>query len=314
MKIRLRLILSFLIIICVLSSVIAGFMLLHFYTINEYRKLTENLILENRFTESVPDFIETYYKAVLAPTSKERRDAYMVQRDELLLTISRLDEAIVYDESKVSYRGLKNVISVIIENSDKGIRYIEKGNLTAASAYYNDALNKKFFVIESTANLMIKELKYAELLQEEIDRTYNLIILMVSLLTLIVIIACVVFALLFSHRLTVPIIRLSRLANEVAKGKMKSSVDKSLLKRGDEIGSLSKSIDIMIGNLRTKIEELEEANEASKKAEEEAEKSKIDIEKVNTELERFNKLAVGRELKMVELKKKIRELESKKVK
>lgn len=49
-----------------------------------------------------------------------------------------------------------------------------------------------------------------------------------------------------------------------------------------------------------------------KKTEEELKKSKDNLQSKIEELERFNRLAVGRELKMIELKKKIKELESEK--
>jgi len=48
-----------------------------------------------------------------------------------------------------------------------------------------------------------------------------------------------------------------------------------------------------------------------KKVEEEMKESKDELQSKVEELERFTKLAVGRELKMIELKKKIKELEEK---
>lgn len=48
----------------------------------------------------------------------------------------------------------------------------------------------------------------------------------------------------------------------------------------------------------------------SKQMEEELQKSYDELEQKNRELVHFNKLFVNRELKMVELKKRIRELEN----
>ena len=63
-----------------------------------------------------------------------------------------------------------------------------------------------------------------------------------------------------------------------------------------------RKINELISNLQQKTQE----QEASKK---ELEKSKTELEQRNAELETINKFAVGRELTMVELKNKIRELE-----
>ena len=70
-------------------------------------------------------------------------------------------------------------------------------------------------------------------------------------------------------------------------------------------------------SIRSQRKELEEysKNLEGKVAERtmELEKSKEELEGKNRELERFNKLTVGREMKMIELKKKIARLEGKSV-
>jgi hypothetical protein len=70
----------------------------------------------------------------------------------------------------------------------------------------------------------------------------------------------------------------------------------------DEIGSLSKSIHIMVTNLVDSLNKKQQANE-------EIVKANALREQKTKELEEMNKLMVGRELKMAELKREITELQ-----
>jgi len=96
----------------------------------------------------------------------------------------------------------------------------------------------------------------------------------------------------------------------------------------DEIGSLQVGFINMAGRLRQshkeltkqkdeleirvkeRTEELEKNQEYLKENVAHLEKARGELEKKNEELERFLKLAVDREIKMVELKKKIKDLET----
>ena len=75
-----------------------------------------------------------------------------------------------------------------------------------------------------------------------------------------------------------------------------------LLHMNDETGSLSTSFNAMLLKLRKKIDEQATFNSA-------LEKAKKETEEKNEDLLRFNKVFVDREIKMVELKKRIAELE-----
>ena len=97
----------------------------------------------------------------------------------------------------------------------------------------------------------------------------------------------------------------------------------------DEIGSLQVGFINMAGRLRQshseltkqkdeleirvkeRTAELEKNQEYLKESISSLEKARGELEKKNEELERFLKLAVDREIKMVELKKKIKDLETK---
>ena len=108
---------------------------------------------------------------------------------------------------------------------------------------------------------------------------------------LIVTLLMVVFANRFAKQLVAPIIKLSKLAEAIASGNLEENIENNILVRKDEIGSLSNSFNVMVKNLRDKIAQLSN--------------SQKEIEIKNQDLERMNKLMVGRELKMSDMKKEL---------
>jgi HAMP domain-containing protein len=125
-----------------------------------------------------------------------------------------------------------------------------------------------------------------------------------------ILLATMAISAFFSARLTRPISKLTEATAKISKGDLDTKIE---IKSHDEIGKLSESFNKMTADLKKLMEENKKYSiELEKKVNErtlELEKSKSELEVRNTDLERFNKLAVGRELKMVELKKKIQELE-----
>ena len=117
---------------------------------------------------------------------------------------------------------------------------------------------------------------------------------------------------ILTSAITNPIRKLQRGVAEVGTGRF-VQVD---IDSRDELGGLAKSFNDMTQQLkkyraRLGSHEKELEKEVTQRTKE-LEKSKIDLESKVEELERFNKMSVGRELKMVELKKRIRELEGQK--
>ena len=73
------------------------------------------------------------------------------------------------------------------------------------------------------------------------------------------------------------------------------------MKRQDEIGSLFRAFKNMVGQIKEKIEKINESNALLEKEKQKAEKNLKEVENLNN-------LMVGRELKMIELKNEIARL------
>ena len=122
---------------------------------------------------------------------------------------------------------------------------------------------------------------------------------------IILIILYIALGLSLSHNISNPILKLKKAAAEIYNGNYKISADVS---SKDEIGDLADIFNVMTKSLKYSRKELKDY---SKTLEVKVKQRTKELESKNKELEKFNKLAVGRELKMIELRKKIKELEEK---
>ena len=133
------------------------------------------------------------------------------------------------------------------------------------------------------------------------SRIKNIIILVFT----IMVILGVFVTLFFSESLTKQIIRLRDAAEKISKGSLNIKIKS---KSKDEIGQLANSFNKMTLELKKSKAELEKY---SKNLEEQVKSRTKELQSKVYELEKFNKLTIGREMRMVELKKRIKELEAK---
>lgn len=126
---------------------------------------------------------------------------------------------------------------------------------------------------------------------ESVNNMQNVLTIILSISAVIVLIVAFFYAKTFSE----PIKKLDNYAKEISEGNLNINAS---IQTSDEIGSLAESFNKMAKSLKKNTENLEQqVNERTKELQE-----KVD------ELERFKKVTVGRELKMVELKKQIEQL------
>lgn len=153
-----------------------------------------------------------------------------------------------------------------------------------------------YFPLKSINWKMVYSIKEDELLKlvDQTIKEYLFSFIFFSLLIIALII------LLIKFMVTSPIKELTKIANEISKGNLDMELD---IKSQDEIGELASSFKKMTRDLKKSKKDLEEEN---KKLEKKVRERTKELEQKNKELEGFNKFAIERELKMIELKKKIK--------
>jgi len=302
MSLRGRIISSFIGIILLFVIALVSVSIFYTSAISNYKKISDELILENTLTTKVNELLESYTTMVVALSSEDRALTYSVKRDELLELLSDLDSIVTNDNVKVAYRGLKNIITGIIDDLENGHKASRQGMVVEAANYYNMAIVKKAYVEPNVTTLFLQQIKNLDELQSEINYKYKNQLLLVSLWILATVLVTILYALLFSQKITKPINILSNVAEKVSAGNYKYKIQSDLFKENSEVGRLAKSFDLMLEKLNLKISQVEENNRVILETQK-------NLKEQNEELEKFNNIVVGRELKMIELKKHIQDLE-----
>ena len=165
-----------------------------------------------------------------------------------------------------------------------------------------------FFLPQKWYIIFSQDIESAFLIYYNLKKVFSLLIGTFFIFVLLI-------SFLISQRITSPIRKMEKLSEQVAKGRLDVNFG---IKTGDEIEELSRHLDFMVKEIREYQEELEDSKKVleikvrarTRQLQEQAlalkkeneEKTKKLREKLK-ELERFYKLSVGRELKMIELKK-----------
>jgi len=299
--IRSRLIWAFLSVIIALLASSLIFFGISVWEVRQYRSISDTMIIQHRLIENAENLINSYNKRVQSAgieSRGSRKEFDDIKKEIKTLTVT-LDNTDLNLESRSNYLGLKASMEDFTNHIDNSIKRFEEGNIEDYFSDYNEA-NKKFeFVRDNGTTLIFSQLKYSYSIRERIDQVYRIgSILTLSWLVLSAI-ACIIFILRFSKRLTKPLANLTYASQQLANENLDFRIDKKILQEKSELGILANSFNTMTIKLKDKISQL----------------NSIQAEQAKqiSEAERMNKLMIGRELKMIELKKEIEELKKGKI-
>jgi nitrogen fixation/metabolism regulation signal transduction histidine kinase len=307
-SIRIKLLFSFLAIIGILVLLDLALVVTHSSIVKRYERVDNNIFLQFQLIGTTNSLIKAYNNYRNVPTPEYLQE-YRTLRAGLDGVFTSLEKDVVNQESRNALFGVENTIRNLVEELESGIRKIDEGDIVNTAVHYSEANRKFTFVRENTASLILKELEYAQVLQTETKKINTSALQIGSILLGTIVVGCLLLSLILSRSLVLPLAKLTVLAKIIAAGDLNAKVDQGLLDAQDEVGSLANSFNTMIGSLRKTIASLEESNRQTMESNRLALEAKEALQVKNDELGRLNKVFVDRELKMIELKSRIKALE-----
>lgn len=279
------LLLFFLVIIFALSCGSLFLFVINFGVIQQYKKIADVMITEYRLLDSTSTLLRAYNTRLQSAGTEIANSEQIIKDSQVQISehIAYLDKNIIGKKSQSNYLGLKANIDLFVSHINTSIEKFKQQNIAGYFDDYNRAFQLQGFVNDNGTNLFISELEYASSIRTQIDQRY-LVTTVVGLFIIVFLSGMTIFlGINFVKKITDPLVTLASISQKIATGNMNIDIDSKILDRKDEIGILSTSFHTMTIALHSKI----------------------------TELERMNKLMVGREIKMTELKKELDVLKNK---
>jgi PAS domain S-box-containing protein len=229
----------------------AGFIVLHFSVVREYKTISDTMVTEYRLLDQIPNLINAYNNAFKSIDSNNnvKTDDVVAIENEVHASLNYLDSAIIDDASKNDYLGLKNTIQDLEHKIDSGLQDLKNGQVSNASSYYDEANKQHAFVQSNAITLILDQLKYTASLQQQIDTTYKTTLYLAAAIFVITLIAVVLYVIAFARKLTSPLQDLSNVAQRIASGSKTTSFPTELTQGRDEISSLGRSFSVMVSRL-----------------------------------------------------------------
>lgn len=332
LKLRTKLISAFI----VVSALILVLGLFSVYQLNNAIKPLEgdipSLVQDTFKKSSLDDLAKSikYYDEVLTQAArnfaftqdKKWKQIYNDSVPTLDLNIKEVLEA--GDEQDIAYFSeINSSNTVLVKMEKEAIVLVDQGKAKDAVVIleskeywdqkniYKAELNKYLERRSSEKNKSISSsLDSLELIASKSKASFDSIIVLLVFLSLGLFLIASIFSIFFALSISGRLEVLKETTKEIARGNLEKRIK---ISSKDEIGELAESFNEMASKLADIYKSLEEkVRQRTKDVEEKNNKlevSEAEIKKVLAISERTNKLMVGRELKMKEMKKRIEELE-----
>lgn len=245
---------AFLAVAIMMMAIIAFIIVANFNLLNNYKQINENIVYEQELKDGVLILIEESYKSFSANDySNYDKKLANLRNIENNLDL-RFAEASIDKETKLSYRSIKNSLNSVIDEMNKIKENRKKeGSISGISKSFQSSVEKFDFVKQNISDLLILEARNIAKVTQEIQKKQAQLAIFSGLVVFVATLFLLIFAVIFSRKITKPITNLSLAAERISNGDLSLIIEGGLLERKDELGSLSRSFNSMVLKLREKI-------------------------------------------------------------
>ncbi len=237
--------------------VISGTFLILFqnYAENYYQMFTANVINEYQLGDSAAQLTKTYSSLLQNINDPGLLAQYQTDLNAINTAASNLNQTAFSGENASDYERLHNDVSLLEGYIANGVANTKQGDFSQSSNILEQVANTENSIQQDTSNLIVSYVSNSEQEQKNVNATEALARTIETMTIIIMVIGIILLALLFSSRLSKPIMRLAALAETVsAGGPLTTHVNDDLMKMKNEVGSLARSFNRMVLDVEKRID------------------------------------------------------------
>lgn len=256
-----KLLAFFLALLLLLSGVFA---LLHYGTqrsIALYDTIVQLFLLVNEISQRTQLLMQAL-NAYLVDKSPHILREYEQHKRVLLADQNALTRTLATPENWVTVKNYRNLIASLIEETDQTLRVFAEGDIDRYSDHYREAQNIALYILETTLQLIDRELTAYHQVYAQLRDTHRAYETMGALVFGATLFLSVLFAYLFARGIARPIRRLALAAKEISQGKLDGPVVE--VPTRDEVALLAEAFNRMRDSLRRLIDEMKQKAELEK--------------------------------------------------
>ncbi|MEH7546604.1 sensor histidine kinase [Neobacillus vireti] len=258
-RIRSKLLLYFIVLVVLLTSVGMFFYDRSEKLVSEYDESFERFLLLNDISQRSNFLTEKLHGYILDKEKSYLQD-YRSEKLKLIKDQKRLVK--VMNTNDVTLTNYKNMIDSFLDEGDATIGAFQQDQINLYSNHFNEVLKVNSFIQESTLALLNNKLTdYQKFYDQMEQQNHYYKLLSISLFTAAFFLSTLL-ALWISGGITKPISLLSRAAKEISKGNLSGEDIKITTK--DELKLLTETFNQMRSNLKVLVTEIKQQGELDK--------------------------------------------------
>ncbi|EAR67624.1 two-component sensor histidine kinase [Bacillus sp. NRRL B-14911] len=258
-RIRSKLLLYFIVLVALLTSVGLFFYKASEKLVTEYDNSFERFLLLNDISQRT-DLVTEKLKAYITDKDHTYLLQYEQEKTKLVDDQKRLYE--IMDTSDMTLVNYKNMIDSFLEEADASLEAFQRDEINTYSGHLNEVLKIGGFLQENTLALLNNKLTdYRSFYRQMEQQNHYYKMLSLSLFAAAFFLSTLL-AFWISGGITKPISKLSEAARQIAKGNLEGEEIKVAAK--DELKLLTDTFNQMRKNLRTLVIEIKQKSELDK--------------------------------------------------